>query len=144
MLVCVGTTQVTYLRFYTHFVKCYFLLLDRHIVASLCPVVGKRWAQIVNGACPKEAQNPNGKELNISFIGPPPLITYKPVGGSEFLLMRLLAQKLNFRPKFISERSYDIVNDNGTFYGMVHRVGDIICQFARALLLICLGFDKAK
>ena len=133
-----------YLRFYHFFVMYHFLLLVGHIVASLCPVVGKRWAEIVNGACPKQAQNPTGKVLNISFIGPPPFITYKPLGGSEFLLMKLLAQRLNFRPKFIYERSYDVVSDNGTLYGMVHRVSDIFCQLVGPLLLVCLGFDKAK
>ena len=117
-------------------------MLDDHIVTSLCPVVGKRWAQVVNGACPKHTQSPHGKELNISFIGPPPFITYKPIGGSDFLLMRLLAQKFNFRPKFIPERSYGIVKDNGTLYGMLHTVGDIFCQFVIYVIkyYICLLF----
>ena len=101
----------------------YIFFLDD--LVSLCPVVGKRWAQIVNGACPKHTQSPHGKELNISFIGHPPFITYMPIGGSEFLLMRLLAQKFNFRPKFIPERSYGIVKVNGTLYGRLHAVGEI-------------------
>ena len=88
-------------------------------------MVGRRWAQIVNGACPKLAKNLHGKELNISFIGILPFITQNPIKGSEILLMKLLAHKFNFRPKFIPERSYDIAKDNGTLYGMIHRVGKI-------------------
>ena len=87
--------------------------------------MGSRWAQTVNGACPKLAKNLHGKELNISFIGPPPFITHNPIGGSEILLMKLLAHKFKFTPKFIPERSYDVAKVNGTLYGMIHKVGKI-------------------
>ena len=103
--------------------------------------MGKRWAQIVNCACPKHSQIPHGKELNISFIGPPPFITYKPIiGGSEFLLMKLLAHKFNFAPKFIHERNYDNVNINKTLlYGMVHKVGEICLLVFKSNLVIHLS-----
>ena len=67
-------------------------------------------------------QKPHGKEINISFIGVKPYITYNPIGGTEFLIVKILANKFKFIPKFIPEKSYDIVNHNGTPYGMFHRV----------------------
>ena len=89
---------------------------------SLCPVLGKTHAQTYNGLCPDHFQKPHGKELKISFIGTGPYINYNPIGGSEFLLVKILAEKFKFTPKFIAERSYDIIEQNGTFYGMLHRV----------------------
>ena len=79
-----------------------------------------------NRACPKGLQNPHGKELNISFIGPPPFVTYKPVGGSDFLLIQLLAEKFRFIPKFVQEKAKNMVKSNGTNYGMVNTVSEIM------------------
>ena len=97
----------------------------RVTTTSLCPILGKRYAQIFNGACPKDSQNPSGKLLNISFIGPPPMITYKPVGGSDFLLIQLLAEKFRFIPKFVQEKFKNMVKNNGTYHGMVYSVSEM-------------------
>ena len=91
-------------------------------MTSLCPILGKRYAQIFNRDCPKGLQNPHGKELNISFIGHTPFITYKPAGGSDFLLVQLLAEKFRFIPKFVQEKAKDMVQSNLTYYGMVYTV----------------------
>ena len=88
--------------------------------------MGKRYAQIFDRACPKDLQNPHGKELNVSFIGTPPFITYKPVGGSDFLLIQLLAQKFRFVPKFVPEKAKVMVKSNGTNYGMAYAVSEIL------------------
>ena len=89
--------------------------------------MGKRYAQIFAGACPKDSQNPHGKVLNVSFIGPPPMITYKPaIGGSDFLLIQLLAEKFGFTPKFVQEKFKGIVKQNETYYGMVYTVSKMV------------------
>ena len=93
------------------------------MLTSFCPVVGTRYAQKFHGICPKDTTSPHGKELNISFIGPPPFITYNPMGGSDFLLTKLLAEKFRFLPKFLPEKSRDIVKSNETSYGMMYMVG---------------------
>ena len=67
-------------------------------------------------------QKPQGKELKVSFIGITPFIKYGPVGGSEFLLVNILAEKYNFFPKYIPEKRVDMVQKNGTFHGMFYRV----------------------
>ena len=85
--------------------------------------MGQRYAQFHDGMCPIDAQKPAGKSLQISFIGPSPHITYDPIGGSDFLIIGLLAKKLKFLPKFVPEQSFDIVNLNGTTFGKVHAVG---------------------
>ena len=51
-----------------------------------------------------------------------PFISYNPVGGSDFLVVKILAKKFGFSPKFIPEKSYDIVRNNSTTYGMLYRV----------------------
>ena len=51
-----------------------------------------------------------------------PYISYNPIGGSEILIVKILANKFKFIPKYIPETSYDAVNQNGTFSGMMHRV----------------------
>ena len=63
------------------------------------------------------------KELRISFIGLKPFITYNPIGGSDFLVLNLLAKKYGFIPKLIPEVRYDDVEVNGTIlHGSIHRV----------------------
>ena len=89
---------------------------------SLCPTLGKTNAEPYSGQCPKHLQSPYGKELRISFIGSKPYISYDPVGGSDFLVVETLAKKFTFSPKFIPERSYDMVRNNGTTYGMLYQV----------------------
>ena len=88
----------------------------------LCPTLGKTHAVLHNRLCPKELENPQGKELKISFIGASPYITYSPVGGSDILVVNMLAEKFKFIPEFIPERSYDPVISNETTYGMLYRV----------------------
>ena len=88
----------------------------------LCPTLGKTHAVLHNRLCPKELENPYGKELKISFIGQSPFISYSPVGGSDVLVVNMLAEKFKFIPKFIPERSYDRVISNGTTSGMLYRV----------------------
>ena len=75
-----------------------------------------------NGTCPNHLQNPSGKELKISFIGFIPYIAYNPLGGSDFLVVKILAEKFGFFPKFVPARSFDTVTTNATTYGMLHRV----------------------
>ena len=36
--------------------------------------------------------------------------------------MNMLAEKFKFQPEYIPERAYDVVKENGTLYGMLHRV----------------------
>ena len=96
------------------------------VITSLCPVLGKRYAQSFNGECPNQADSIHGKTLNISFIGPEPFITYNPVGGSDFLIINLLANKFQFTPNFIPERSFELIESNGTSQGLVFRVSEVI------------------
>ena len=95
------------------------ILLGEQIVTSLCPTLGKRYAQTYEGLCPKSIKDPAGKTLRISFIGPPPHITYNPIGGSDFLIISLLADKLQLSPTFVPEQSY---------YTQAHSVGNFICS----------------
>ena len=98
--------------------------IDEHKITSICPVLGQVHAQIFEGLCPRDTQNPLGKYLQISFIGSAPFVVYDPIGGSEFLILGLLAKKFQFIPKFVPEQSYDIVHYNGTTYGMTHTVSE--------------------
>ena len=91
-------------------------------LTSLCPTLGKMNAQEHIGVCPLHLQEPFGKTLNISFIGAPPFITYNPIGGSDFIVMNLLAKKFHFIPKYIPARSWDKVEKNNRTFGMLHRV----------------------
>ena len=69
-------------------------------------------------------QEPFGKTLSISFVGIAPHITYNPVGGSEFMVIKILAKKYQFIPKFTPAHSWDNIHrENKTkIYGMVHWV----------------------
>ena len=96
---------------------------DRKVVNTcLCPTLGKTNAELYSGQCPKHLQSTHGKDLKISFIGTKPYISYNPVGGSDFIVVKILAKKFRFSPKFIPERSYDMVRNNGTTYGMLYQV----------------------
>ena len=87
------------------------------VSSSLCPALGKLYAQKYAGICPLHFQEPKGKKLNISFIGAPPFITYNPVGGSEFIVMGMLANKFEFIPNYIPARS---------FIGMAQQVSNLL------------------
>ena len=94
---------------------------------SMCPVMGKQHA-VPNpgGLCPWIYNHPLGKQLPVSFIGPEPYIKYPPkwptIGGSEFGVVKILAQKFRFLPKFLPEKSFDIVKTNTTTSGMLYSV----------------------
>ena len=92
-------------------------------MTHLCPVLGKPYTEKFKKRCPTELKKANGKTLPISFIGIMPYIKYNPFGGSEPLIIRMLAKKHEFIPNFVAEQAYDRTKlDNGTTYGMVHRV----------------------
>ena len=76
-------------------------------LTSLCPVLGKNYASIYEGICPTDLQQPGNKILPISFIGPKPYIKYNPIAGSDFLVIKLLAEKHHFVTKFRPERSVE-------------------------------------
>ena len=84
--------------------------------------MGKIKAQFVKGACPRHLQIPFGKHIKVSFIGTIPFITYKPIGGSDFHVMKILAKKHKFIPKFIPERTPMAIFPNGTKYGLIPSV----------------------
>ena len=90
---------------------------------SLCPVLGKMFAEVRQGLCPLILQHPVGKKIPISFIGTQPYIKYTPtIGGSEFLVVKMLAKKYRFLPDFKPERAFDVTKKNGSTYGMVWSV----------------------
>ena len=71
-------------------------------------------------------QKPANKVLPIFFIGPAPFIKYPKnygkLGGSEFLVIKVLAKKHKFTPNLLPAKSFDIVETNGTQYGLVYQV----------------------
>lgn len=76
-------------------------------IISLCPTLGQMYVKLQTGICPSTCQSPVGKVLPVSFIGPFPYIKYtKPIGGSDFMVMKIFALKFGFRPTFHPERSY--------------------------------------
>ena len=90
---------------------------------SLCPRLGEQHAVIQEGHCPPALQNPRGKLLQISFLGPVPYIKYHPsIGGSDFIVAKILAEKYTFRTKFHLEINADVADKNGTKHGMLHSV----------------------
>ena len=95
-------------------------------ITSLCPALGKKYALIYQGTCPVHLQEPANKELQIFYIGMDPFIQYPKhygkLGGSEFMVMKLLAKKHKFTPILRPAKSFDIVKTNGTQYGLVYQV----------------------
>ena len=108
----------------TKFSKFDYLIDGNWVLTSLCPTLGQMNPQQHKGVCPLHFQEPFGKTLNISFVGIAPFITYNPVRGSEFMVMKILAKKYQFIPKFIPARSWDNVHrgNKTIIYGMVHWV----------------------
>ena len=92
------------------------------VSTSLCPTLGKVYAEVYKGVCPLHLQEPFGKTLNISFIGSAPFITYNPIGGSELIVTNLLAKKFQFIPKYLPARTQDKYEDNNSSYGLLHWV----------------------
>ena len=99
-----------------------FFLPEEIRTTSICPVLGTKHAKVFNGMCPLHTVNPRGKKLHVAFYGARPYITYYPVGGSDFILTRLLAKRYGFIPTFIQARGFDRSESNGTTYGLTHRV----------------------
>ena len=64
----------------------------KRTITSLCPTIGKTYAVLYSGHCPNQLRNPYGKELNISFIGPKPYISYNPM-GEVILKLQIFLQK---------------------------------------------------
>ena len=104
-------------------------------MTSLCPSLGKQYAQKYKGECPAHLNHPYGKTINISFIGISPYVSYNPIGGSAFIVTKLLAKKFKFMPKFIPERSWDIAKRNNISFGMLHRVRLLCDQTISNLML---------
>ena len=78
------------------------------VITSLCTKLGNMYAEEFKGSCPSHLQEPFGKTLKISFNGIPPYIIYNPIGGSvgsDFLVIKILAKKFSFIPKFIPAKS---------------------------------------
>ena len=97
-------------------------LLEEFEITSLCPVLGKMYAQVYRGMCPWHTESPLQKEIKVSFFGTPPYITRNPMGGTDFTVTRLFAKKHGFIPEFIPAKTVDVVNSNGTKSGMFHQV----------------------
>ena len=117
--------------------KCLYFITDGNAVHSLCPSLGHRHAQLLKDICPWNLQNPFGKEINISFRLSPPFFTHPPLGGSDFLIIKMLARKYGFIPRFIPEISYDNVQSNGSIYGLIHSV-----SWLTVLNIMCLHILK--
>ena len=102
--------------------KLFFLADGSWVLTSLCPTLGKMYAQEYFGVCPLHLQEPFGKTFNISFAGVSPFIINNPIGGSDFIVTNLLAKKYHFIPKYIPARSWDKVDKSNKTFGMVHQV----------------------
>lgn len=97
-------------------------IVEEFRILSLCPVIGKMHAQVFIGMCPPHTESPRHKDINVSFYGPRPYITYTPVGGSDFTVIRVFAKKHGFVLNLIPATSADIVKANGMTTGMLHWV----------------------
>ena len=112
---------------------------------SLCPVLGRKHAQVFIGMCPLHTIHPFGKKLQISFLGGRPYITYDPLGGTDFILTRLLVKKHGFIPTFIPAKTNDIVKSNRTISRLWHWVRMWRKHVPTCgLILMLIGFDKGK
>ena len=69
------------------------------------------FAEEIKGSCPSRMQEPFGKTLKISFFGLQPYVTYNPLGGSDFIVTRIIAKKFGFIPKFIPALNNDAYFD---------------------------------
>ena len=98
---------------------------ENAVMTSLCPKLGKRYAERIKGSCPFHMQLPFGKTLNISFIGSPPYVIYNPLGGSDFLVTKILAKKFHFIPNFIPSKNNDAIQDNDASSSNVYQVKSI-------------------
>ena len=109
-------------------------------VTSVCPVLGQRYPRFVVGLCPEHFASPAGKEISVSYIGTPPYILgIDASGGTDVLVMNLLAERYSFMPILRPTPQYLIMQfENGTKYGKKYQV----C--ANFLKLTCHGSEKAE
>ena len=70
----------------------------------LCPALGEKHAKLHLGMCPSMWQKPFGKELGICFVGQPPHIK-QPIGGSDFRVLEIFADKFSFLPNYMPKES---------------------------------------
>ena len=75
--------------------------------------------EVRQGLCPWILQHPRGKTIPIAFIGPEPYIKYKPIiGGSDFLVIKMLSKKFRFLPEFKPKRTIDVTKKNGMVWSV--------------------------
>ena len=124
---------------------------DGHELTSLCPVLGKRYVQAFKVKCPKHVNQLHGKSLNISFFGQEPFITqskqsinYNAIGGSDFLIMELMANKFQFTATYIPEESYYEISSHGQSSGLAYRVRIFIFSMFTQSQQSLLGFYKTE
>ena len=81
------------------------------------------------GVCPAHFQSPVGKDLPISYIGTPPYILGSgATGGTDILVINLLAERYGFVPILKQTPQYLIMEyKNGTKYGKKYQVGINLC-----------------
>ena len=60
--------------------------------------------------------------LPITYIGIMPYVKHNPFGGSESLVIKILAEQFGFLTKFVPERAFDVRNGLQVTGGMVYRV----------------------
>ena len=125
-------------------------------VRSLCPMLGQTYPILVEGFCPTHLQSPRNKVLPISYIGDPPFIRFDSftgqsgglTGGSDFLVIKVLAQKFSFTPKFRFGEYYShITTEDGDWLGMVAqvcRVVDLVPYTRMNALYIYIRYQKRK
>ena len=90
------------------------------ILTSLCPALTNKYSVLVSGMCPSDLQNPHGKVIPISVIGVYPYVVYGKdkewVGGTEFQVIDVYAEKFGFTPDLKRATGYD---GNGSVVDMV-------------------------
>ena len=83
----------------------------KDIVTSLCPALTKRYSVLISGMCPPDLQNPRGKVIPISVVGVYPYVVYGKekewVGGVEFQVIDVYAEKFGFTPELKRATGYD-------------------------------------
>ena len=107
------------------------------IVTSLCPALAKKYPVLVSGMCPQDLQNPHGKVIPISVFGGYPHVVYgrdkEWVGGTEFQVIDVYAEKFGFTPELIKATGYDgegsVIDMVGTVFKQSHVYFDLIFYF---------------
>ena len=80
------------------------------------------YAEEFKGSCPSHLQEPSGKTLNISFLSNPPYVIYNSLVGSDFLVIKILANKFRFNPKFIFSKYLVALDTDEASSSMVYQV----------------------